>query len=258
MKLLIPLAVALVSTAGATQTTSAHQPTSTPSTFQYLIAQGSALQPELTFKGIKLWEHTKQKGREAKEAVDKLVTSAQTEEIKCWFEERAKNIKMPDLSGANEWIRGVAAEIQQAINNQEDSKVADWLKTATEKTGVNATLEDLQAIKLEDLPQEILDWIKANPGQTAFYVVGGVAFFAPGLLYGPLLNLVGFGAGGVRRGSMAAAMQRMFGAAVPAGSLFATSTSAAAGGYGVAAWNGAFRAGALRGIARRAVRSPKL
>ncbi|KAJ1323018.1 Interferon-induced 6-16 family [Microdochium nivale] len=74
--------------------------------------------------------------------------------------------------------------------------------------------------------------------------IGGLAIMAlPGLIVAPaigVLNMVGFGAGGIVGGTTAATIQAGIGN-VAARSLFATCTSAAASGYGVAVLAGAAR-----------------
>lgn len=52
----------------------------------------------------------------------------------------------------------------------------------------------------EELPENIQNWIKAHPYQTAFHVVSGVVFFAPAAASGPVLYLLGFGSLGPRAG----------------------------------------------------------
>ncbi|KAK3400288.1 hypothetical protein B0T20DRAFT_349218 [Sordaria brevicollis] len=80
------------------------------------------------------------------------------------------------------------------------------------------------------------EWIKQNPKAAAALglTAGGLTVVAaPALLTGPVLSVIGFGSSGVVGGSIAAGIQGMIGNVV-AGSWFATATSAAMGGYGVA------------------------
>ena len=101
-------------------------------------------------------------------------------------------------------------------------------------------------MRLEELPAETLRYIQENPGQTLFYVVNGVVLYSPGLVYGPILDALGWGAVGVRGHSVAARSQQMFGGAVPAGSWFSRMTSSGAGGtQGAAMLNGLTRLGSL-------------
>ncbi|KAF5662393.1 hypothetical protein FHETE_7978 [Fusarium heterosporum] len=74
-------------------------------------------------------------------------------------------------------------------------------------------------------------------GNSAAIVAGAALIAVPALVAGPLLGIVGFGAGGVVAGSAAAGLQSGIGSVV-APSLFATLQSAGAGGYGVAAVHG--------------------
>ncbi|KAI1754076.1 hypothetical protein F4782DRAFT_61420 [Xylaria castorea] len=67
---------------------------------------------------------------------------------------------------------------------------------------------------------------------------------APGLIWGPALNLLGFGVGGIGQGTAAAAAQSAAGI-VAARSPFAFLQSAGAGGYGVTVMNTLTRGGVL-------------
>ena len=66
--------------------------------------------------------------------------------------------------------------------------------------GLSEAKDQLFAIEHSKLPQEVLDWIKEHPYQTAFHVVGGVVFFAPGVITTPLLGWLGFSASGPAAG----------------------------------------------------------
>ena len=120
------------------------------------------------------------------------------------MEEAAKDIKAEtdkiDLTGANAWFSTTTRDIKQAVKQTDVTDLKTWLKKASEDAGFQIKLENLKGLKLEDLPQEVIKYIKENPGQTMFYVVNGVAFFSPGIVYGPLLKLLGFGARGVGAG----------------------------------------------------------
>lgn len=58
----------------------------------------------------------------------------------------------------------------------------------------------LHKIEWKDLPDEIKDWIKEHPYQTAFYVANGIVFFAPAASSGPILWALGFVNKGPRAG----------------------------------------------------------
>ena len=150
-----------------------------------------------------------------------------SKEIEPWAEQTASKVK-DDIIGApaflawagegvvselskiglvavNGWINSAAATVQQAISdmsNEERSNFEKWLKNASESIGLQALLDGLQAIKLEDLPAQTVEYIKQNPRQTAFIVIGAVAFFVPALIYGPALALMGFGSGGEGAGTV--------------------------------------------------------
>ncbi|KAF7869760.1 hypothetical protein EAF04_004544 [Stromatinia cepivora] len=91
-------------------------------------------------------------------------------------------------------------------------------------------------IRWEDLPNIIKEWIRANPCQTAFYVVNGVIFFASAAASGPVLWLLGFTSAGPRAASFASFLQSRIGL-VGVRSVFAFLQSAGMGGYGTAAVN---------------------
>jgi len=121
-----------------------------------------------------------------------------------WVEQAAKDIKAEtdkiDLTSANAWFSTTTRDVKQAVKQTDVTDLKTWLKKASEDAGFQIKLENLKGLKLEDLPQEVIKYIKENPGQTMFYVVNGVAFFSPGIVYGPLLKLLGFGARGVGAG----------------------------------------------------------
>ncbi|KAK7540785.1 uncharacterized protein J3D65DRAFT_600890 [Phyllosticta citribraziliensis] len=112
----------------------------------------------------------------------------------------------------------------------------------------NKTTEYVFSIKWEDLPEDIKTYIRENPGQAGMHVVGGVVFFAPALITGPLLGLLGFTAVGPAAGSIAAAWQAFIGP-VAARGFFATLQSAAMGGYGAPIVGSIVRAVAAWGFA---------
>ncbi|KAI1366811.1 hypothetical protein F5Y08DRAFT_300157 [Xylaria arbuscula] len=79
--------------------------------------------------------------------------------------------------------------------------------------------------------------LETNPVGTLLGAMWDVTKFGvvlvPGLLWGPVLNFLGFGAAGIGQGTIAAAVQSILGPIAP-GSVFAFLQSAGAGGYGVA------------------------
>ena len=116
----------------------------------------------------------------------------------------AKSVKSEtdkiDLTVPNGWIHKASASVQYAIENMDSSDFGKWLKQASKDIGVHNTLNNLQAVRLEELPTEADQYIKDNPKQTVFHIVNGVAFFSPAIVYEPLLGMLGFGVGGVRAG----------------------------------------------------------
>ncbi|CAM1505409.1 Fc.00g110460.m01.CDS01 [Cosmosporella sp. VM-42] len=92
--------------------------------------------------------------------------------------------------------------------------------------------------------QQAKQWLMDNPGKAACFGAGAAMCLGPGLIAAPILGGLGFGAGGIVGGSIAAALQSSMGS-VAAGGLFATLQSAGAGGYGAATVYGAIQAGGI-------------
>ncbi|CCC07089.1 hypothetical protein SMACR_12734 [Sordaria macrospora] len=99
--------------------------------------------------------------------------------------------------------------------------------------------EEWDGLSSEEKREKIKDWIKRNRTTAASIglgLAGATIVAAPSLVTAPfvgILGLVGFGSGGIVGGSFAAGAQAMLGNVV-AGSWFASATSAAMGGYGLA------------------------
>jgi len=106
-----------------------------------------------------------------------------------------------DLSGASEWIHTTAADVQRAIDGLDKNDFEKWVKRICEGIGLQALLDDLQAVKLEKLPADIIHYIQDHPSQIVFYVAMGIVFFAPIVFYGLILSAAGFGAAGVGAGT---------------------------------------------------------
>ncbi|KAI1079235.1 hypothetical protein F5B20DRAFT_581653 [Whalleya microplaca] len=91
--------------------------------------------------------------------------------------------------------------------------------------------------------------LRREPGKTMRNAVLDGAkvglIIAPALLWGPVVNLVGFGTAGVGGGTAAAAAQSSLGGTIAAGSPFAFLQSAGAGGYGAVAMDVVVRGGVL-------------
>ncbi|KAI4202063.1 MAG: hypothetical protein LQ350_002852 [Teloschistes chrysophthalmus] len=98
-----------------------------------------------------------------------------------------------------------------------------------------------QELNLSLVASDIETWIKHHPWKAAFYAASAIGFFAPEILSIPALEMLGFGLGGVRAGTLAAKIQSVIGP-VAARSVFAIWQSARMGGYGVEYVNGGVRA----------------
>lgn len=128
-------------------------------------------------------------------------------------------------------------------------KLENWFKREAKQMDLSRALSDLRAVKLEDLPAQVLQWIKDHPKQTTFYILDGVAFFVPGAMYLPVLRMLGFSRlGPVARtsqptlrpslhadpdeGTVASLLQSRLSGHVPARGWFAYLQRAAMRGYG--------------------------
>ncbi|SMQ50149.1 unnamed protein product [Zymoseptoria tritici ST99CH_3D7] len=134
--------------------------------------------------------------------------------------------------------------IQKAVEAGDSSELGRWLKKASKAIGFDDLLAQLAVVKLENLPNDILNYIRENPGQVAFFVLGAVVLIAPVLVWGPAFAAMGWSAKGIQAGSFAARWQSVMAGHVVKKGVFATMTSASMGGYGMAAANGAVRTGA--------------
>ena len=79
--------------------------------------------------------------------------------------------------------------MKKRLSNIDYDKFPDAFKDVNDK---------IVGIEYSDLPGNVKEWIKEHPYQTAFYIVNGIAFIAPGLVATPLLGLMGFGSLGPR------------------------------------------------------------
>ena len=149
------------------------------------------------------------------------------------------------LTVAQNHLAAASADVQHAVASVD----VDWnelpnsAQTFFRDAGAAAG-EQFAAVDWDALPQQTRDWITEHPYQTAFYVVNGVVFLAPGLVTGPMLGILGFTRAGPAAGPAAAAAEAAIGPVAARGG-FATLQSAAMGGYGAAVVAGGTQAGAL-------------
>lgn len=108
-------------------------------------------------------------------------------------------------------------------------------------TALNLAKTKAQELQLHQVASDIEIWVKAHPWKAAFYLASSISLFAPEILSLPALEALGFGAVGVRAGSLAAKIQSVIGP-IAARSVFAIWQSARMGGYGVEYVNGGVRA----------------
>jgi hypothetical protein len=57
-------------------------------------------------------------------------------------------------------------------------------------------LQQIRQIEIQRAPSHVLEWIRANPRQSALIVINGIIIFTPGAITGPVLGALGFGAQG--------------------------------------------------------------
>ncbi|EGP88299.1 uncharacterized protein MYCGRDRAFT_92726 [Zymoseptoria tritici IPO323] len=100
----------------------------------------------------------------------------------------------------NSWINQAAMSIQKAVEAGDSSELGRWLKKASKAIGFDDLLAQLAVVKLENLPNDILNYIRENPGQVAFFVLGAVVLIAPVLVWGPAFAAMGWSAKGIQAG----------------------------------------------------------
>ena len=82
--------------------------------------------------------------------------------------------------------------VKDTLSVIEYTKIPDRFKDAR---------DTMVAIEYNQLSQEAIEWIKAHPYQTLFYITNGVVILAPGLATGPFLSIIGFGPLGPKAGT---------------------------------------------------------
>ncbi|KAF7903458.1 uncharacterized protein EAF01_006507 [Botrytis porri] len=167
------------------------------------------------------------------------------------FDQSSTSVESAQLS--EEWTDDIVETFERqgiTLEEVEDTRIPET-STDTNILAIPVTLKGeaekgeakVFKMKWEDLPDNIKDWIKAHPYQTAFHVVSGVVFFAPAAASGPVLYLLGFGSMGPRAASFATFWHSKIGVVV-AKSGFSFMQSAGMGGYAAAAVNTAVQASA--------------
>ena len=98
----------------------------------------------------------------------------------------------------------LSTNLQEKLREVQDGVlVIDYDKLSTDLQEKFREAQDgVLAIDYKHLPTDVTDWIIAHPYQTAFHVVGGVVFFAPGLVSTPLLGALGWTSVGPRAGTI--------------------------------------------------------
>jgi len=111
----------------------------------------------------------------------------------------------------------------------------------------STTLHNMEALVngADGALRTLLEYIVNNPTTVALTVLS-VLSCLPGLVYIPILRLIGFRAGGILAGTLAAKLHALQAPLAAAGAI-STSLSAAMGGYGVAIFNLLVRVAAVIG-----------
>ncbi|KAL4900589.1 hypothetical protein BDW74DRAFT_161739 [Aspergillus multicolor] len=126
--------------------------------------------------------------------------------------------------------------------------VSDGTKIAqaavVEGSKLAVTYGKLVLKSLTDLAAQAAEWATKNSMLAGSIAAGLTVAAAPGIVITLVLSALGFTAGGVKAGSLAAGAHGLHGNVV-AGSLFAVLQSAGAGGAGLAVLNGAAQVGGL-------------
>ncbi|ESZ95380.1 hypothetical protein SBOR_4236 [Sclerotinia borealis F-4128] len=140
-------------------------------------------------------------------------------------------------SASSKWTAGVVKSFKkQGITIQETTDTEHALIPVKLREQAEEEHAKFYKINWDDTPNVIKGWIKANPWQTAFFVVNGVVFFAPAAASGPILWILGYTSVGPRAASFATFLHSKIGVAAAKGG-FAYLQSAGMGGYGVAVVN---------------------
>ena len=108
------------------------------------------------------------------------------------------SLAQESFAGYNQLSASAQSKFQEA---QGKIRAVEYSKLPAEAQAKFHEAQDgILAVDFKSLPADVGDWIKAHPYQTAFHVVGGVVVFAPGLVTGPVLGLLGWTSVGPRAG----------------------------------------------------------
>ncbi|KAI5862469.1 hypothetical protein GGS23DRAFT_102398 [Durotheca rogersii] len=127
----------------------------------------------------------------------------------------------------------IAAAVAGAATGAAFSATKSTVESADIPSRVAAAVA---AANIPDKARRGAEWVAENPKQTALLAGAGLVTLVPAIISGPALGILGFGAQGVIKGSVAAGMQSGIGNVI-APSIFAMLQSAGTGGYGVATVN---------------------
>lgn len=102
----------------------------------------------------------------------------------------------PSIHGAAlRLIEHVDKQMAPAVKGSIDGSLARLHET------FGGNFEKVPKVALQTA-EEVVAWFAANPGKTAIIITSGVILFAPGLVTGPALVALGFGAEGVGAGKI--------------------------------------------------------
>lgn len=90
------------------------------------------------------------------------------------------------------WTAHSATTFKENLDKVDLEKADRWLAKIGLDPQLKGTWDNVRATKLEDVPEHVKNYIRDNPKQTTFYVIQGVLYFSPGVVWSPVLSLFGF------------------------------------------------------------------
>ena len=143
----------------------------------------------------KLSASAQSKFHEAQDKIRAVECSKLPAEAQAKLHSAQDRIRAVDLKSLPASAQSNFQEVQEKIHAVEYSKLP-----ASAQAKFHEVQDRILAVDYKSLPADVVDWIKAHPYQTGLHVVGGVVLFAPGLVAGPVLGLLGWTSVGPRAG----------------------------------------------------------
>ncbi|KAL7629089.1 hypothetical protein AAE478_000607 [Parahypoxylon ruwenzoriense] len=197
--------------------------------------------------GVRNW--LAQSGKDIKKVVGEIDSDATVNDVSNWFGQAGKDIKkaLGDIDfgdnsrppAGGQW--GKDTPLPGFIENP---RAHFGVAMADVGSGVEGVMQ-----WASEWVQEAKENLQTDPKKTMLNAVGDGAkvalLFAPGLFWGPAVNLLGFSTAGVRAGTTAAAAHSRLGPMITSGSPISFLQSAGAGGYGARAMDAMVRGGVV-------------